>query len=61
MKLKAISKAVAMAVVAAVPASGQAAQKGTAKPDFSGVWAHPWLPGFEALASGPTEIGRAHV
>ena len=56
MKLKAISKAVAMAVVAAVPASGQAAQKGTAKPDFSGVWAHPWLPGFEAL-----EIGRAHV
>ena len=30
--------------------------KGTAKPDFSGVWAHPWLPGFEALASGPTAL-----
>ena len=26
------------------------------RPDFSGIWAHPWLPGFEALASGPTAL-----
>jgi hypothetical protein len=38
--------AAALAVVAAAPAS--------AAPDFSGIWAHPWLPGFEALSSGPT-------
>jgi hypothetical protein len=29
---------------------------GAAKPDFSGIWTHPWLPGFEALASGPTAL-----
>src|SRR6516162_7062935 len=25
-------------------------------PDFTGMWAHPWLPGFEPLASGPTSL-----
>src|ERR1700745_676994 len=25
-------------------------------PDFSGIWAHQWLPGFEALPSGPTAL-----
>ncbi len=25
-------------------------------PDFSGVWSHPWLPGYEPLASGPTSL-----
>ena len=25
-------------------------------PDFSGMWAHPSLPGFEPLASGPTSL-----
>src|SRR5579872_6345356 len=39
--------AAALAVVAS-PAS--------AHPDFSGIWAHPWLPGFEALPSGPTAV-----
>ena len=48
--------AVALAAVAAAPLSGQAAPAAGAKPDFSGIWAHPWLPGFEALASGPTAI-----
>ena len=28
----------------------------SAAPDFSGIWSHPWLPGFEALSSGPTAI-----
>ena len=27
-----------------------------AAPDFSGVWAHPSIPGFEPLASGPTSL-----
>src|SRR5581483_2069260 len=29
---------------------------GGAVPDLSGIWAHPWLPGFEALPSGPTAL-----
>jgi hypothetical protein len=56
MKLRNALKAAALAAVAAAPASGQAAPGGGAVPDFSGIWAHPWLPGFEALASGPTAL-----
>jgi hypothetical protein len=44
--------AAALAAVAAAPA--QSAQGGV--PDFSGIWAHPWLPGFESLPSGPTSL-----
>src|SRR5690242_3359358 len=47
MKLRHVLMAAALAAVAA-PAS--------AAPDFSGIWAHPWLPGFEALPSGPTAL-----
>src|SRR5437588_8904778 len=43
---------VATVLAAAAPAS--AAPGGV--PDFSGIWAHPWLPGFEALSSGPTAL-----
>src|SRR5689334_2577604 len=46
--------AAALGAVAAAPAS--AASGGASHPDFSGIWAHPWLPGFEALSSGPTAI-----
>jgi len=42
--------AAALAGLAAAPAPGQAA------PDFSGIWSHPWLPGFEALPNGPTAL-----
>jgi hypothetical protein len=56
MKLRTVLKAAALAAVAAAPASGQTAPRGTAVPDFSGIWAHPWLPGFEALPSGPTAL-----
>jgi hypothetical protein len=56
MKIKNVLKAVALAAVAAAPASGQGAPGGAARPDFSGIWAHPWLPGFEALATGPTAL-----
>jgi len=46
--------AAALAAVAAAPAS--AAPRGASVPDFSGIWAHQWLPGFEALPSGPTAL-----
>src|SRR5215470_17036696 len=56
MKLRTILKAAALAAIAAAPQFGQAAPGGASKPDFSGIWAHPWLPGFEATASGPTAL-----
>ena len=56
MRLRTALKAAVVSVVAAVPVFGQAAPTGKAAPDFSGIWAHPWLPGFEALASGPTAL-----
>src|SRR5437762_2327913 len=43
--------AAALAAMATAPA--WAAPAGA--PDLSGIWAHPWLPGFEALPSGPTD------
>jgi hypothetical protein len=46
----------AAVAAAAAAAPGQAAPGGAAVPDFSGIWAHPWLPGFEALPSGPTAL-----
>jgi hypothetical protein len=55
MKLRNLVKVAALVAIAA-PASGGAAPSGASKPDFSGIWAHPWLPGFEALASGPTAL-----
>jgi hypothetical protein len=47
---------VALAAAAVTPGSGQSAPAVTAIPDFSGVWDHPGLPGFEPLASGPTSL-----
>src|SRR6266851_9547637 len=43
---------VIVATAAASPAFGQKA----AIPDFSGVWAHPYFPGFEPPASGPGPV-----
>jgi hypothetical protein len=54
-----------VALAAASPTFGQApafvparpAVHGTAPiPDFSGIWAHPYLTGFEPVASGPGPI-----
>jgi hypothetical protein len=56
MKLRNVWNAVVFLVVATAPTFGQPAPRGDARPDFSGIWAHPWLPGFEALASGPTAL-----
>jgi hypothetical protein len=58
---------VILAAAAATPALGQAvapavgpASSGTQTaasiPDFSGIWAHPSLPGFEPPASGPGPV-----
>ena len=56
MRLRHVLKATIFLVVATAPTFGQSAPRGDAVPDFSGIWAHPWLPGFEALASGPTAL-----
>jgi hypothetical protein len=50
-----------LAAATAMPAWGQtvvpaAGPAGASIPDFSGVWWHPSLPGFEPLASGPTSL-----
>jgi hypothetical protein len=42
--------------VAAVGLADSAAQSTTSTPDFSGMWAHQSIPGFEPLASGPTSL-----
>ena len=39
------------------PAAGQAgAQTAASIPDFSGIWGHPYLPGFEPPTSGPGPV-----
>jgi hypothetical protein len=52
-----------LTAAAATPAWGQTvaptvrpAGSGASIPDFSGIWWHPSLPGFEPLASGPTSL-----
>jgi hypothetical protein len=54
-----------LAAAAVVPAFAQTVagepleqrtQSATSIPDFSGIWWHPSLPGFEPLASGPTSV-----
>ena len=55
-----------LAAAAATPALGQTAAPAVgsapsrtqtaAIPDFSGIWAHPYLPGFEPPATGPGPV-----
>jgi hypothetical protein len=51
-----------LAAAAAMPAWGQTLAPGAGPnggasiPDFSGVWWHPSLPGFEPLPTGPTSL-----
>jgi hypothetical protein len=54
---------VTLAAAAATPALGQtaapavgAASSAASVPDFSGIWRHPSLPGFEPPASGPGPV-----
>jgi hypothetical protein len=44
------------AVVAIAVSADSAAQDRKAIPDFSGIWAHPFLTGFEPPASGPGPV-----
>jgi hypothetical protein len=47
-----------LAVAGAMPglARDNGAQGAASIPEFTGVWSHPWLPGYEPLASGPTSL-----
>jgi hypothetical protein len=52
-----------LTAAAAMPGWGQTvaptarpADSSASFPDFSGIWWHPSLPGFEPLASGPTSL-----
>jgi hypothetical protein len=44
------------AVSPAVGPAGSGVQSAVSIPDFSGVWAHPYLTGFEPPASGPGPV-----
>jgi hypothetical protein len=44
-----------LAAVASAPVLGPASAAAPV-PDFSGMWVHPWLPGYEPMASGPTSL-----
>ena len=46
----------AVAVSTPVLARDSSTRSTVAIPDFSGMWMHPWLPGYEPLASGPTSL-----
>jgi hypothetical protein len=45
-----------LAAAVVTPAWAQTAAITAPIPDFSGIWWHPSLPGFEPLASGPTSL-----
>jgi hypothetical protein len=48
---------IAIAALFTTPVSAQQLSQGTASiPDFSGIWAHPYLPGFEPPSSGPGPV-----
>jgi hypothetical protein len=48
--------ALGQALPTAVPPAGSATQSTAAIPNFSGIWAHPYFPGFEPPASGPGPV-----
>jgi hypothetical protein len=43
-------------VASAVRPAGSSTQSAASIPDFSGIWAHPYLTGFEPPASGPGPV-----
>jgi hypothetical protein len=52
----AATPALGQAVAPSVGAASSATQGGASIPDFSGIWWHPSLPGFEPPASGPGPV-----
>src|SRR5262252_10046149 len=62
-----VTAAFGQAVTPAVGPTGSGAQIAGSIPDFSGIWTHPYWPGFEPPASGPGPVtnrlrrrGRPH-
>ena len=51
-----VTAAFGQAVTPAAGPSGSAAQSAAPIPDFSGIWSHPYWPGFEPPASGPGPV-----
>jgi len=45
-----------LVAAAAMPVFGQTLVSAASIPNFSGMWAHASIPGFEPLASGPTSL-----
>src|SRR5258708_4135420 len=54
--LAAAAATLAQAVAPALGPAGSATQAAISAPDFSGIWAHPYLTGFEPPASGPGPV-----
>src|SRR5712672_2670028 len=52
----AATPALGQTVTPAIGPGGSATQGAAAIPDFSGIWRHPSLPGFEPPASGPGPV-----
>src|SRR6516165_9844979 len=52
----AATSALGQVVPSTVLPAGGAAQRDASIPDFSGIWAHPYFPGFEPPASGPGPV-----
>src|SRR6266700_7141338 len=52
----AAAAALALGQTAALGPAASAAPGATSFPDFSGIWAHPYLTGFEPPASGPGPV-----
>jgi len=51
-----VTAAFGQAVTPAVGPTGSGAQSAASIPDFSGIWSHPYWPGFEPPASGPGPV-----
>jgi hypothetical protein len=54
--IAAATPAVGQTVAPAAGTTGSATQGAASVPDFSGIWWHPSLPGFEPPASGPGPV-----
>jgi hypothetical protein len=54
--LAAATSALAQDAAAQAGAASSATRSATWIPDFSGIWAHPTIPGFEPPASGPGPV-----
>ena len=47
---------IALTILVTPPGFTQTAASAPSVTDFAGMWSHPWLPGYEPMASGPTSL-----